>query len=129
MFYLFYLSAYLLYVIFVLFIDIINFIVCCCCCLFVFNSFHCSCSGFSMYFTSLSVVGTLLFMVPLCIGALLSVCHRCFVFAPVLFSLLTQCVSYSSYCHCYLYNLALVLLVWLLALLVYNFPSGDFTVN
>ena len=46
-----------------------------------------------------------------------------------LFSLLTQCVSYSSYCHCYLYNLALVLLVWLLALVVYNFPYGDFIVN
>ena len=52
--------------------------------LFVFNSFHCSCTGFSMYFTFLPVVGTLLFMLSLCIEALLSVCHRCFVSVSVL---------------------------------------------
>ena len=45
-----------------------------------------------------------------------------------LFSLLTQCTS-KGYCHHYLYDLALVLLVWLLTLLVYNFPYGDFIVN
>ena len=45
-----------------------------------------------------------------------------------LFSLLTHCIS-KSYCHRYLYDLALVLLVWLLTLLVYNFPYGDFIVN
>ena len=44
-------------------------------------SLHCSCSGFSMYFTFLPVVGTLLFMLLLCIEALLSVWHRFFVFA------------------------------------------------
>ena len=52
--------------------------------LFVFNSFHCSCTGFSMYFTFLPVGGTLLFMLSLCIEALLSVCHRCFVSVSVL---------------------------------------------
>ena len=46
-----------------------------------------------------------------------------------LFSLLTHYVFYSSYCYRYLYNLALVLLVFLLTLLVYNFPYGDFIVN
>ena len=46
-----------------------------------------------------------------------------------LFSLLTHCVSYSSYCHRYLYDLALTLLVWLLTLLVYHFPYVDFIVN
>ena len=46
-----------------------------------------------------------------------------------LFSLLTYCVSYSSYCRRYLDNLALGLLVWLLTLLVYNFSNGDFIVN
>ena len=45
-----------------------------------------------------------------------------------LFSLLTHCVSYSGYCHRYLYDSALVLLVWLLTLLVYNFPYGDFII-
>ena len=45
-----------------------------------------------------------------------------------LFSLLTQCTP-KGYCHRYLYDLALVLLVWLLTLLVYNFPYGDFIVN
>ena len=52
--------------------------------LFVFNSFHCSCTGFSMYFTFLPVGGTLLFMLSLCIEALLSVCNRCFVSVSVL---------------------------------------------
>ena len=46
-----------------------------------------------------------------------------------LFSLLTHCVSNSSYCHRYLCDLLLVLLVWLLTLLVYNFPYSDFIVN
>ena len=46
-----------------------------------------------------------------------------------LFSLLTHCVSYSSYCHRCLYDLALTLLVWLLTLLVYHFPYVDFIVN
>ena len=37
----------------------------------------------------------------------------------LLFSLLAYCVSNSSYCHRYLYDIALILLVWLLTLLVY----------
>ena len=45
-----------------------------------------------------------------------------------LFSLLTHCIS-KSYCHRYLCDLALVLLVWLLTLLFYNLPYGDFIVN
>ena len=45
----------------------------------LFNSFHWSCSSFSMYFTFLLVVGTLLFMLPLCIEAFLSVCRHCSV--------------------------------------------------
>ena len=73
-------------------------------------------------------IHTLLFMLPLCMAASFSVCHRCFVFVSVLFSLLTQCTS-KGYCHHYLYDLALVLLVSLLTLLVYNFPYGDFIVN
>ena len=45
-----------------------------------------------------------------------------------LFSLLTHCIS-KIYCHPYLYDLALALTVWLLTLLVYDFPCGDFIVN
>ena len=54
-----------------------------------FNSFCCSCSGFSTCFTFLSVVGTLLLMLPLCIGASLSVCHRCICFCSYLVCQLT----------------------------------------
>ena len=150
-----------------------------------FNSFYCSCSGFSMYFTFLSVISTLLFILPLCIRTF---CYHYFVFISVviwivksllirflihsivvvlvflclllfwwlsvlcclcchcefepscpfvivalylflfLFSLLTHCIS-KSYCRRYLYDLVLALLVWLLTLLVYNFPYGDFIVN
>ena len=46
----------------------------------------------------------------------------------LLFSLLTHCIS-KIYCRNYLYDLALVLVVWLLTLLVYNFPCGNFIVN
>ena len=46
----------------------------------------------------------------------------------LLFSLLTHCIS-RSYFHRYLYYLALILLVWLLTLVVYNFPYSDFIVN
>ena len=45
-----------------------------------FNSFYCSCSDFSMYFPFLSVIRTFLFMLPLCIRALLSICYHYFVF-------------------------------------------------
>ena len=93
--------------------------------LLLFNSFYCSC-GFSMYFTFLSIVATFLFMLPLCLGASLSRCHRCFVLFLFLFSLLAHCVSNSRYCHRCLYDLALVLLDWLLTVWVYNFPYGDF---
>ena len=79
-----------------------------------------------MYFTFLPVVGTLLFMLPQCIEALLSIVSLyLFLF---LFSLLTHCIS-RSYCHRYLYDSPLVFFVWLLSLLVYNFPYGDFIVN
>ena len=46
-----------------------------------------------------------------------------------LFSFLTHCVSNLSYCYYYLYDSALVLVVWLLTLLVYNLPYGDFSVT
>ena len=81
-----------------------------------------------MYFTFLPVVGTLLFMLLLCIEVLFSVWHRFLYLLLVLFSLLTHCIS-KSYCCRYLYDLALVLLVWLLNLLVYNFPYGDSIVS
>ena len=137
-------SSYLIYVLFIVFIYL--FALCYICfCLFILlilfllllrlllffvflNSFYCSCSGFSMYFTCFPFVGTLLFMLPLCIGAFLSVCHRSLYLLLFLFSLLTHCIP-KSYCHRYLYDLALVLLAWLLNLLVYNFPYDDFIVN
>ena len=78
----------------------------------VFNSFHCSCSGFSTYFTfcRLSVLCCL------CCHRVLEPCFP-FAFAALylflfLFNLLKHCVSNSGYCHRYLYDLALVLLVW-----------------
>ena len=95
-----------------------------------FNLFYCSCSGSSMYFNFLTFNRTSLFMLALFIRTLYYsfgiIILYLFLF---LFSLLTLCVSYSNYCHPYLYDLALVLLVWLLALLVYKFPYGDFIVN
>ena len=48
-----------------------------------FNSFHCSCSGFSMYFTFLLVISTLLFMLSLCIRTFYP-CYYYFVFISVL---------------------------------------------
>ena len=92
------------------------------------NSFRCSCSAFSMYFTfyRLSV---------LCCLCCHCVFEPCCPFAIValylflfLFSFSSHCIS-KNYCHRYLYDLALVLLVWLLTRLVYNFPYGDFLVN
>ena len=83
-----------------------------------FNLFHCSCSGSSMYFAFFFlVIRTLLFMC-LCCHCLLKPYYSFVVITLYLFlflfSLLTHCVSYSSYCHRYLSDLALVLLVWLL---------------
>ena len=90
-----------------------------------------------------SIVVVLVFVCILLFCELLVLCCLCChcVFKPCcpftiaalylflfLFSLLTHRIS-KSYCHCYLYDLALVLLVWLLTLLVYNFPYGDFIVN
>ena len=119
-------SSYLIYVLFILFIYLFALCYICFCLLILlillfvvvdivvsysfFNSFHCSCSGFSMYFIFLLVISTLLFILPLCIGASLSRCHRCFVLFLFLFSLLAHCVFNSRYCHCCLYDLALVLL-------------------
>ena len=92
-------SSYLIYVLFILFICLFALCYICFCLLILlillfvvvvvvylfFNSFYCSCcSGFSMYFTFLLVVGTLLFLLPPWIEALLSVCHCCFVFVSVL---------------------------------------------
>ena len=94
-----------------------------------FNSFHCSCFGSCKYFTFLSVISTLLFMLLLFIRTLLFICCHCFVFISIfIWFKLTHCVPYSS-CHRYCYDLALVLLVWPLTLLVYNFPCGDFILN
>ena len=141
-------SSYLIhmYVLFILFIYLFALCYLCFCLLILlillfavvdvavaysfFNSLHCSCSHFSIYFTFLSVISILLFMLPLVIRTLLSICYIITLYLFLfLFSLLTHCVSSSSYCHCYLYNLGLVLLVWLLTLLVNNFPYGDFIVN
>ena len=134
----------LLYVLFILFIcfmlslllsiGIFNFIVCCCWfCFFYysfFNLFYCRCSGSSMYFTFFCRLPELCC---LCCQCLLEPYYSFAVITLYLFlflfSLLTHCVSYSGYCHCYLYDLALVLLVWLLILLVYYFSYGDFIVN
>ena len=115
-------SSYLMYVLFILFIYL--FVLCYLCfCLLIllillfvvvdvaysfFNSFHCSCSGSSNYFTFLSVVRTLLFMLPLFIRTLLESAIITLYLFLFLFSLLTHCVSYSSYFHRYLYDLALV---------------------
>ena len=50
---------------------------------FFLNSFHCSCSGSSMYFTFLSVISSLLFMLPLFVRTLFIGYHY-FVFISVL---------------------------------------------
>ena len=63
-----------------------------------FNSFDCSCPGSSMYFTFLSVISTLLFMLPLFIKTLLFICYHYSLFL-LLFSLLTHYVTYSSFEH------------------------------
>ena len=91
-----------------------------------FNSLHCSCSGSSMYFTFLSVISTLLFMLPL-LEPFAIITLYLFLF---LFNFLThwkhptQVIVISIF-----YDLALVLLNWLLTLLVHNFPYGDFIAN
>ena len=82
-----------------------------------------------MYCTFLAIVGTLPVMLPLYIGALLSVCHVALYLFLFLFNLSNHYVSNSSYCYRYLYYLGLVLLVQLLTLLVYNFPYGDLILN
>ena len=89
-------SSYLIYVLFILFIYL--FALCYICfyllvlliLLFVvvdvvvvylfFNSFYCSCSGFSMHFTFSSIISTLLFILPLSIRTLQSICYHYFVF-------------------------------------------------
>ena len=80
------------------------------------NLFHCSCPGslYILLFCRLSE------RCCLCCHCLLEPYYsfaiiNLYLF-PFLFSFLTHCVSYSSYCHHYLHNLALVLLVWLLTL-------------
>ena len=122
MFYLFYFSIYLYYMVSLLLsVDIINFNVCSCC--------YCCLLIFFIHFVV--VVPVLLFILfhfiffyAISIYCRLSVlfCWCCqYLLAPFLFSFLTHRVSYLSYCHCCLYNSALVLLVWLLIPLVYNF--------
>ena len=137
-------SSYLIYILFILFIYLfaLCYIYFCLLILLIllfvvvdvvvvysfFNSSYCSCFGFSIYFTFLSLVGTLLFMLALCIGALLSFVIVVLYLFLFLFSLFTHYIS-KSYCSRYLYDLPSVLLVWLLTLLVYIFPYGDFIVN
>ena len=94
-----------------------------------FNSFHCSCSCSSMSFTFLSVIKFCClcchrFLEPYCLFTIITL--YLFLF---LFGLLTHCLFYTSYCHRYLYDLALVILVWLLTLLVFRFPYADFIIN
>ena len=124
MFYLFYLSIYLLcvilcYIRFCLFILLILlFAVVNVVAAYSFlNLFHCSCPGFSMYF---------MFFYVFCCLCCHCVLEHCFPFSIAVF--LTHCIS-KIYCHRYLYDLALAFVVWLLTLLVYNFPYGDFIVN
>ena len=119
-------SSYLIYILFILFIYLFALCYICFCLLILlillfvvvdvvvvysfFNSFYCICFGFSIYFTILSVVGTLLFMLALCIGALLLVVIVVLFLFLFLFSLFTHCIS-KSYCSRYLYDLPSVLLV------------------
>ena len=55
-----------------------------------FNLFHCSCSGSSMYFTFLSLIRTLLFMLPLFTRTLLFIYYHYFVFISVLIQFLNS---------------------------------------
>ena len=133
-----------MYVLFILFIYLIALCYICFCLLILlislfavvdvvvvysfFSSFYCSCSGFSIYFTFLLVISTLL----LCCHCVLEPCCPFAIVALYVFLLLLSLLTHGSsksYCHRCLYDLALVLLVWLLILLVYNFPYGDFMVN
>ena len=93
-------SSYFIHVVFILFINL--FVLCYLCfCLLIllillfsvvyafatylfFNSFHCSCSGSSMYFSFLSLIRNLLFMLPLFIRTLSFNCYHYFVFISVL---------------------------------------------
>ena len=84
-----------------------------------FNSFHCSCSGSSVYFTFFCRLSVLCC---LCCHCLLELYFSFSIITLYLFlflfTLLTHCVSDSNYFHRYLYDLGLVLFVWLLTLLV-----------
>ena len=121
MFYLFYFSIYLYYIVSLLLsVDIINFKFCSCCycCLFIFPFISLQLFRFFYLFYFI-----FLFYVILIYCRLSVLCCWCcqYLLAPFLFSLLTHRVSFLSYCHCYLHDSALILLVWLLIPLVYNF--------
>ena len=86
------------------------------------NAFRCSCSGSIFYF----LFYDLYLLAHYCSCAIITlITLQLFLF---IFSLLPHCVSYLSYFHSYLYDSALVYVVWLLILTVYNFPYGDFIV-
>ena len=91
-------TSYLIYILFIMFIYffalsyiffrllmllILLFVVDVVVAYFFSNSFHCSCSGSSMHFTFLSVISSLLFMLPLFVRTLFIGYHY-FVFISVL---------------------------------------------
>ena len=67
-----------------------------------------------------------------CLLLLLSVLIRFLIHSTVVVLVLQYILLFcplSVFCHRYLDDLASVLLVWLLTLLVHNFPCGDFIIN
>ena len=128
MFYLFYLSIYLFYVIFAI--------------VYWYYQFYCLLLLILLLLIHFLIHFIAAVPVHLCIllfyrlSELCCSCYHCLLepyysFAIItlylfllLFSLLTHCVSYSSYGHCYFYDLALVLLVWLLILYVIHKSNG-----
>ena len=122
MFYLLYLSIYLFYVVIAFVYRYYQF-----CCLLLwllllthlFNSFRSSFSGSFICFILLPVISIFMFMLPVFISTLLFICYYYFIVICVLIHFVNPLCFQLSYCHCYLYNSVLVLVVWMLILLFY----------
>ena len=122
MFYLLYLSIYLFYVVIAFVYRYYQF-----CCLLLwllllthlFNSFRSSFSGSFICFILLSVISIFMFMLPVFISTLLFICYYYFIVICVLIHFVNSLCFQLSYCHCYLYNSVLALVVWMLILLFY----------
>ena len=122
MFYLLYLSIYLFYVVIAFVYRYYQFY-----CLLLwllllthlFNSFRSSFSGSFICFILLSVISIFMFMLPVFISTLLFICYYHFIVTCVLIHFVKSLCFQLSYCHCYLYNSVLVLVVWMLILLFY----------